>query len=149
MLFRSTGDFAVSKRATRGAANAQPAALTSDHLVISEVNGDQSGVYDTNWFELYNPTDDPIVLGTLDTSTSPATVRPNYYLCYAATAGQTCTAPYKLYGTVYPHHHFLVSVYDAGSTTLPSLPAGVTADIDFSTTNTSVNPSQQDRKSVG
>jgi putative Ig domain-containing protein/lamin tail-like protein/NHL repeat-containing protein len=144
-----TGDFAVSKRATKGAANAQPAALASDHLVISEVNGDQSGVYDTNWFELYNPTDDPVVLGTIDTTTTPATVQPSFYLCYSATASQTCPTPYKLYGTVYPHHHFLVSIYDAASTTLPSMPAGVTPDIDFGSTSASVNPSQQAAKNIG
>ncbi|GAA4719031.1 putative Ig domain-containing protein [Nocardioides conyzicola] len=144
-----TGDFAVSQHATKGATNAHPASLTSDRLVISQVNGDQSGVYDNNWFELYNPTDDPIVLGTLDTATTPATVQPNYYLCYAATAAQTCTAPYKLYGTVQPHHHFLVSIYDAASATLPSMPAGVTPDIDFSSTSATVNPSQQGAKNIG
>ena len=144
-----TGDFAVSQHATKGAANTHPAALTSDHLVISEVNGDQSGVYDNNWFELYNPTDKPISLGTLDTSTTPATVHPNYYMCYASAGGQTCTAPYQLYGTVYPHHHFLVSMYDAGSTTLPSMPAGVTPDIDFGSTDPAVNPSQQAAKNIG
>jgi hypothetical protein len=144
-----TGDFAVSQHATKGEANAHPASLTSDHLVISEVNGDQSGVYDNNWFELYNPTDEPISLGTLDTSTTPATVHPNYYMCYASAGGQTCTAPYQLYGTVYPHHHFLVAIYDAGSTTLPSLPAGVTPDIDFGSTDAAVNPSQQAAKNIG
>lgn len=144
-----TGDFAVSKSATKGTANSRPAALVSDHLVISQVNGDQSGVYDNNWFELYNPTDTPIVLGTIDTSTTPATVTTNYFMCYAATAAQVCTAPYKLYGTVYPHHHFLVSMYDAASTTLQSLPAGVTADVDFSTTNATINPSQQPAKNIG
>lgn len=144
-----TGDFAVAKAATKGAANARPAALTSEHPVISEVNGDQSGVYDTNWLELYNPTDDPIVLGTIDLTTTPATVTPNFYLCYAATVSQTCPSPYKLYGTVYPHHHFLVSMYDAGSTTLPSMPTGVTPDLDFSTTNATLNPSQQAAKNIG
>lgn len=144
-----TGDFAVAQRATRGAANAHPAALTSDRLVISQVNGDQSGVYDNNWFELYNPTDDPIVLGTIDTSVTPAVVTPNYYLCSSSVTAQSCSAPYKLYGTIYPHHHFLVTIYDAASTTLPSMPPGVTPDIDFGSTNPSVNPSQQAAKNIG
>jgi hypothetical protein len=143
-----TGDFAASQHATKGAANAQPAALTSDHLVISEVNGDQSGVYGSNWFELYNPTDSPIVLGTIDTTTTPATVHPNYYMCNSSVIAQTCSAPYKLYGTIYPHHHFLVSMYN-GSTTLPYLPAGVSPDLDFNSTDAAVNPSLQGSKNIG
>jgi hypothetical protein len=143
-----SGDFDVSQHATRGNNNTQPAALVSDRLVISEVNGDQSGVYGSNWFELYNPTDSPIVLGTIDTSTTPATVTPNYDMCYASVTGQTCTAPYQLYGTVYPHHHFLVSMYN-GSTTLPYTPAGVSPDIDFGSTDPSVNPSMQAAKNIG
>ncbi|MCW2781441.1 MAG: repeat containing protein, partial [Marmoricola sp.] len=143
-----TGDFSASQHATKGATNAHPASLTSDHLVISEVNGDQSGVYGSNWFELYNPTDSPIDLGTIDTTTTPATVHPNYYLCSSSVSAQTCTAPYKLYGTIYPHHHFMVSMYD-GSTTLPYTPAGVTPDIDFNSTDPLVNPSLQVAKNIG
>jgi hypothetical protein len=143
-----TGDFSTSKRATKGAANAPQASLTSDHLVISEVNGDQSGVYGSNWVELYNPTDSPVDLGTIDITTKPATVHPNYYLCSSSVAAQTCTAPYKLYGTIYPHHHFMISMYN-GSTTLPYTPAGVTPDIDFNSTDPLVNPSQQASKNIG
>jgi hypothetical protein len=130
-------------------APAESAVASPDHLVISQVNGDQSGVYDNNWVELYNPTDDPIVLGAIDTSVTPAVVTPNYYLCSSSATAQSCLSPYKLYGTVYPHHHFLVAIYDAASATLPSMPAGVTPDIDFGSTSASVNPSKQAAKNIG
>ena len=133
------------------AANAGPAAADPtppDHLVISEVNGDQSGVYRTNWVELYNPTDTTIDLGSIDTTTSPATVTPKYFLCYASLAGSTCTSPYKLYGKVLAHHHFLIELYDAGSA-LPAWPAGVTPDLNFGSTDPTVNPSQQAAKNIG
>ncbi|MGX7681736.1 lamin tail domain-containing protein [Jatrophihabitans sp. DSM 45814] len=129
-------------------AQADPGPTPPGHLVISEVNGDQSGVYRTNWVELYNPTDSAISLGTVDTSTTPATVTPSYYLCYASQAGTTCTSPYKLYGTVMAHHHFLVEIYDAGGS-LPALPTGVTADLNFGSTDATVNPSQQAAKNIG
>jgi hypothetical protein len=144
-----TGDFTVAKKATRGTENSIPAAVTTDHLVISEVNGDQSGVYDNNWVELYNPTDSPIQLGALDASTDPATVTPNYFLCYSATANQSCSVSYQMYGTIYPHHHFLVATYDAASATLPSLPSGVMPDIDFGSTDPAVNPSRQKAENMG
>ncbi|MCW2524587.1 MAG: Receptor protein kinase, partial [Frankiales bacterium] len=129
-------------------AQAAPDPAPPSHLVISEVNGDQAGVYRTNWVELYNPTEQAISLGGIDTSTTPATVTPNYYLCYASQAGSTCTAPYKLYGTILPHHYFLVELYDAGGS-LPALPAGVTPDLNFGSTDATVNPSQQAAKNIG
>ena len=129
-------------------AQAAPAASTPDHLVISEVNGDQAGVYRTNWVELYNPTDAAISLGTLDTSVTPATVTPNYFLCYASQAGTTCTSPYRLYGTIMAHHHFLVELYDAGGS-LPAMPTGVTPDLNFASTDATVNPSGQAAKNIG
>ncbi len=98
------------------------------HLVISEVNGDQSGTYRTNWVELYNPTDSAISLGSIDGST----VTPNDYLCYASTNGASCNMDLALYGTVLAHHHFLIEIYDAGSAR-PALPEGVAPDLDFST----------------
>lgn len=143
-----TGEFAVAKQTTKGGVNAQPAALTSDRLVISEVNGDQSGVYQANFFELYNPTDHAVDLGSIDTSTTPATVTPNYYMCYSSTTAQSCSAPYRLYGTIAAHHHFLVDIYHGGGA-LPILPNGVKADLDFSTTDATVNPSQQAAKNIG
>ena len=139
---------AVSTLAVATAAPATADPVTPGHLVISEVNGDQSGVYRSNWVELYNPTGSAVSLGTIDTSSTPATVHPNYYLCYAGPTAASCTAPYKLYGTILAHHHFLVEIYDAG-TTLPALPAGVTPDLNFATSDTSVNPSQQAAKNIG
>jgi sugar lactone lactonase YvrE len=146
-----TAALAVSVVSTLAVANAAPAAADPappNHLVISEVNGDQSGLYRTNWVELYNPTGSAISLGTIDTSSTPATVSPNYYLCYASQAGTTCTSPYKLYGTILAHHYFLVEIYDAG-TALPALPAGVTPDLNFASTDATVNPSQQAAKNIG
>jgi sugar lactone lactonase YvrE len=137
-----------SVAALASGAQADPGPTAPNHLVISEVNGDQSGVYRTNWVELYNPTDSAISLGTIDTSVTPATVAPNYYLCYASQAGTTCTTPYKLYGAILAHHHFLVEVYDAGGS-LPALPAGVTPDLNFGSTDATVNPSLQAAKNIG
>ncbi|WP_157417534.1 putative Ig domain-containing protein [Nocardioides sp. Iso805N] len=106
-----TGDFTVSSKATEGAANLDPA-LDTDHLVIAAVFGanSDSARWSNDWVELYNPTDNPISLGSIDTTTTPnATVTPHYDLCYRTYSSTTaCSSLVKLYGTVAPHHYFLV-----------------------------------------
>ena len=128
-----TGAFAVSSQATKGTPNAAPAALTQNDLVVAAVYGADGTVFNSDWTELYNPTDHDISLGTIDPSTG--TVTPNYYQCYRANAGTTCSSM-KLYGTVSPHHYFLIwnghntdATVDAHSKGVP--PAGITPDLDF------------------
>ena len=150
LLCLALGLGSLAVLAPSAGADPGPTALTApSHLVISEVNGDQSGVYRTNWVELYNPTDSAVLAGHPQIRpTTPATVTPNYYLCYASQAGTTCTSPYKLYGSILAHHYFLIELYDAGGA-LPALPTGVTPDLNFGSTDPTVNPSQQAAKNIG
>ena len=128
-----TGDFAVSTQATKGAANPAPAALSQNDLVVAAVYGADGTTFNSDWVELYNPTDHDISLGTIDPTTGAVT--PNYYQCYRANAGTACSSM-KLYGTVSPHHYFLIwnghntdATVDAHSKGVP--PAGITPDLDF------------------
>ncbi|KQW47873.1 hypothetical protein ASC77_15765 [Nocardioides sp. Root1257] len=127
-----TGDFAVAKHDTRGATNSVPAAYATDHLVVAAVYGADGTAFNSDWVELYNPTDEPVVLGTIDGN---GVVTPNYYQCYRSNSSNTCSSM-KLYGTVQPHHYFLVwnghnadANVDAHSKGVP--PAGITPDLDF------------------
>ncbi|WGL53470.1 putative Ig domain-containing protein [Nocardioides sp. BP30] len=131
-----TGDFSAAGKATKGAPNLDPS-LDTDHLVIAAVFGANSDTvrWTNDWVDLYNPTDSPISLGSIDTTTTPnATVTPNYDLCYRTYAATgACSSLVKLYGTVAPHHHFIVwygnahTPVDHGTYT-----AGFTPDLDVS-----------------
>jgi hypothetical protein len=128
-----TGDFAASSHATKGATNAAPGVLTQNDLIVAGVYGADGTTFNGDWVELYNPTDHDISLGTIDPTTGAVT--PSYYQCYRANAGTTC-ASMKLYGTVLPHHYFLIwnghnadTTVDAHSKGVP--PAGITPDLDF------------------
>ncbi|MBZ5737953.1 putative Ig domain-containing protein [Nocardioides mangrovi] len=132
-----TGDFAVSKRVTRGATNALPAVYATDDLVIAAVFGANSDTvrWSNDWVELYNPTDHPISLGTIDPTTTPnATVTPAYALCYRSySATGACSSLVKLYGTVAPHHYFFVWYKNAHTPAdQGTYPAGFTPDLDMS-----------------
>ncbi|MFC6342548.1 putative Ig domain-containing protein, partial [Nocardioides hankookensis] len=132
-----TGDFVVSKHATKGTTNAVPSTYATDDLVIAAVFGANSDSvrWSNDWVELYNPTDHPISLGTIDTTTTPnATVTPNYALCYRSyNATGACSSLVKLYGTVAPHHYFFLWYKNAHSPAdQGTYPAGFTPDLDFS-----------------
>jgi hypothetical protein len=127
-----TGDFAVSKQATKGTANAVPSVYATDHLVVAAVYGADGTAFNSDWVELYNPTDAPVVLGTIDDN---GVVTPNYYQCYRSNSSTTCSSM-KLYGTVQPHHYFLIwnGHNSDGSVEVHSKgqpPAGITPDLDF------------------
>lgn len=128
-----SGEFAASAQATKAAPNAAPRVLTQDDLVVAAVYGADGTSFNSDWVELYNPTDHEISLGTIDASTGAVT--PNYYQCYRGNTSTTCSSM-KLYGTVLPHHYFLIwnghnadGTVDAHSKGVP--PAGITPDLDF------------------
>jgi hypothetical protein len=128
-----SGDFGASSHATKGATNAAPTVLSQNDLVVAAVYGADGTTFNSDWVELYNPTDHDISLGTIDPSTG--TVTPNYYQCYRSNSSTTCSSM-KLYGTVLPHHYFLIwnghnadATADAHGKGVP--PAGITPDLDF------------------
>jgi hypothetical protein len=128
-----SGDFGASSQATKGTTNAAPSVLNQDDLVVAGVYGADGTTFNGDWVELYNPTDHDISLGTIDPSTGAVT--PNYYQCYRGNASTTCSSM-KLYGTVLPHHFFLIwnghnadATVDAHSKGVP--PEGITPDLDF------------------
>ena len=128
-----SGDFGVSAHETKGAANTAPGVLTQDDLVVAAVYGADGTTFNSDWVELYNPTDREISLGTIDPTTGAVT--PNYYQCYRGNSSTTCSSM-KLYGTVLPHHYFLIwnghnsdATVDAHGKGVP--PAGITPDLDF------------------
>ncbi|QIG41786.1 hypothetical protein G5V58_02440 [Nocardioides anomalus] len=130
-----TGDFTTSKEPTKGAANAVPATYATDHLVVAAVFGANSDTarWTNDWVELYNPTDAPIVLGTVDTSTTPSTVTSNYALCYRSYSVTGACNLVQLSGTVQPHHHFFVWYGNAHTPAdHGTFPAGFTPDLDAS-----------------
>lgn len=127
----TTGDFSASKQATKDAVNTIPAAYATDHLVIAAVFGANSDTvrWSNDWIELYNPTDDPISLGSI----SGSTVTPNYTLCYRTYDSTAACATTKLYGTVAAHHYFFIWYANAHSPKDQGIyPAGITPDLDFS-----------------
>jgi hypothetical protein len=128
-----TGAFAASSAATKGSANAAPAVLTQNDLIVAAVYGADGTAFNSDWTELYNPTDHDISLGTIDPTTGVVT--PNYYQCYRSNSSTSCSSM-KLYGIVLPHHYFLIwnghntdATVDAHSKGVP--PTGIVPDLDF------------------
>ncbi|MCW2781651.1 MAG: hypothetical protein JWR35_2100, partial [Marmoricola sp.] len=124
-----------------------------DHLVISAVFGSDGGAYNSDWVQLYNPTDADISLGTINGST----VTPNYYQCYRSITGTSCSSM-KLYGTALAHHYFLIwDGHNADATAGSSRglpPAGITPDLNFALdanddAGTSTDPAHQSNNGFG
>jgi hypothetical protein len=134
------------------APSAQAAAPAApDHLVIAAVFGSDGGGYNSDWVELYNPTDADISLGTI----SGSTVTPSYYQCYRSIAGTSCSSM-NLYGTVRAHHYFLIwnGHNSAAGTDRGTPPAGITPDLNFAlnagnTAGSSTDPSGQSNTGFG
>ncbi|MET0820638.1 MAG: putative Ig domain-containing protein [Aeromicrobium sp.] len=133
--------------------SAVAASSAPDHLVISAVYGSDGGAYNSDWVQLYNPTDADISLGTI----SGSTVTPNYYQCYRSVTSTSCSSM-KLYGTVLAHHTFLIwngHNADAAAGSSRGLPpADITPDLNFAldagnTAGTSTDPSGQSNNGFG
>jgi 5'-nucleotidase len=100
---------AVTPLVVASPAHANPAGTG---LVISEVygaGGNNGALYDADFVELYNPTDDAASLSGLA-------------LHYRSAAGGSGGSPYALSGSVPSHGHWLVQMSNAGTTgaALPS-----------------------------
>ncbi len=133
--------------------SADAASAAPDHLVISAVSGSDGGAYNSDWVQLYNPTDADISLGTIGGST----VTPSYYQCYRSITSTSCSSM-KLYGTVLAHHTFLIwnghNADTAAGSSRGLPPADVTPDLNFAldaknTAGTSTDPSGQSNNGFG
>jgi sugar lactone lactonase YvrE len=133
--------------------SAVAASSAPDHLVISAVSGSDGGAYNSDWVQLYNPTDSDISLGTI----SGSTVTPSYYQCYRSVTSTSCSSM-KLYGTVLAHHYFLIwnghNADTAAGSSRGLPPADVTPDLNFAlnagnTAGTSTDPSGQSNNGFG
>jgi hypothetical protein len=133
--------------------SAVAASSAPDHLVISAVYGSDGGAYNSDWVQLYNPTDQDISLGTI----SGSTVTPSFYQCYRSITSTTCSSM-KLYGTVLAHHTFLIwnghNADTAAGSSRGLPPADVAPDLNFAldagnAAGTSTDPSGQSNNGFG